>query len=330
MTKPATFGEQLARHNISRRSFLKFCGVLAATLALPESQAVHIAEALSAATRLPIAWLEFQGCTGDTESFLRAGTRTDPLQRNLTDPTIVSLLLDYLSVDFHETLMVPSGAAAEKSLDDTIQNYKGQYICVVEGSIPTAQGGVYCTIAGETAVSLLQRVSADALATVAMGSCAYDGGLAAAAPNPTGATGVSGAVPGAPNLINLPGCPANVVNLVACLVYFLTYKSWPSMDSARRPSFAYGTEIHEECERHDFYERGQFVLAWGDAGHRQGWCLYRMGCKGPATRSNCYSVKWNDGVNWPIGAGHGCIGCTGNNFWDRLMPAYQPLPGGGD
>ncbi len=71
------------------------------------------------------------------------------------------------------------------------------------------------------------------------------------------------------------------------------------------------------------------MLAWGDAGHRQGWCLFKMGCKGPRTRSNCNQVKWNDGVNWPIGAGHGCVGCAADKFWDKLTPIYQPLPGGG-
>ncbi len=329
MTRPVTFGEHLSRHHVSRRNFLKFCGLIAATLALPEVEAGRLAQALAAATRLPIIWLEFQGCTGDTESFLRAGTRTDPLQANLSDPSIVSLLLDYISLDFHETIMVPVGTAAEKSLNDTLTNYKGQYVCVVEGSIPTAQGGAYCTVAGESALSILQRVAGNARATVALGTCAYDGGLAAAAPNVTGATGVGGALPAAPNLLNLPGCPANVVNLVACLVYFLTYQRWPSQDSALRPLFAYGTIIHEECPRHDHYENGQYVLAWGDAGHRQGWCLFKMGCKGPRTRSNCNVVKWNDGVSWPVQAGHGCVGCAADHFWDQLTPIYQPLSGGG-
>jgi hydrogenase small subunit len=317
----------LRRRQISRRSFLKFCGVMAATLALPADYTSQIATALAAAPRLPIVWMEFQDCTGDTESFLRAGSRADPIQAGVTDPSLTALLLDYLSVDYHETLMTPAGFQARKSLDDTLQKFANQFVLVVEGSIPAALNGAYCTIAGETALSSLRRVSALARATIALGTCAYDGGLAAAAPNPTGATGVRGAVPGLANLINLPGCPANVVNLTASLVYFLTFQRWPDLDSARRPYFAYGSEIHEECERRDFYERGQFVLAWGDAGHRQGWCLFRMGCKGPATRSNCNQVKWNDGTNWPIGAGHGCVGCTSDRFWDRLMPAYQPLPG---
>jgi hydrogenase small subunit len=322
-----SFESFLKRRKVSRRGFLKFCSVIAATLALPTDYAGQIAKALAVAPRLPIVWLEFQDCTGDTESFLRAGAHADPLQAGVTDPNLTALLLDYLSVDYHETLMAPAGVQARTSLDNTLKNHAGQFVLVVEGSIPTALNGAYCTIAGETALSSLQRVSALARATIALGTCAYDGGLAAAAPNPTGATGVAGAVPGLTNLINLPGCPSNVVNLAASLVYFLTFQRWPDLDGSRRPYFAYGNEIHEDCERHDYYEQGKYVLAWGDAGHRQGWCLFRMGCKGPVTRSNCNQVKWNDGTNWPIGAGHGCVGCTGDKFWDRLMPAYTPLAG---
>jgi hydrogenase small subunit len=316
-------GDEIAKKGVSRRQFLKVCGILAAAMALPASYGEVIAQAIQASPRLPVIWLEFQDCTADTESFLRASHRADPLQSGITDPTTVELLLDFLSVDYHETLMVPAGFAADKSLNDAMTNYAGQYVLVVEGAIPTANNGIYCTIRGKTALSILQEVSSKALATIALGTCATSGGLPSAAPNLTGAKGVSGAVPGAPNLINIPGCPANVVNLVACLVYYLTYHNWPSLDSNKRPSFAFGNTIHEDCPRQDFYESGQFVRAWGDAGHRQGWCLYMMGCKGPITRSNCDRVKWNSSTNWPIGAGHGCLGCANDNFWDTAGSFYS-------
>ena len=324
--KPKTFGDYLNVHNVSRRSFLKFCGIMAGTLALPLAYADKIATALAAAARLPVVWLEFQDCTGDSESFLRAGPHPDPLNNGKTDPGLVDLLLDYVSLDYHETLMVPAGAASEKSLADTLANKAGQYVVVVEGSIPTAANGAYCTIRGRTALSIAQEVIGKAKATIAVGSCAWDGGLASAAPNPTGAVGVQQAVPNAPNLINLPGCPANVVNVVACLVNYLTFGAWPTLDStSKRPLFAYGQEIHEHCERHQYYESHQFVQAWGDAGHRAGWCLFQMGCRGPRARANCNVVRWNDGTGWPIGAGHGCIACTTSHFWDNQKNFYVAL-----
>ena len=315
---------------VSRRDFLKLCGLLTATLALPVRYVSTMAKALAAAPRLPVIWLEFQDCTGDSESFLRAGPRPDPLQPGKTDPSITDLLLDVISVEYHETLMAPAGFQAEKSLNDTMNNYPGQYVCIVEGSIPKANNGVYCTIRGRTALNIAQQVLPGARATLAVGSCAWDGGLAAAAPNLTGAVGIKDAIPGLNNLINLPGCPGNVVNIVATIFYLLTFNQLPPTDSARRPYFAYGEVIHEECERQDFYEEGKFVLAWGDQGHQNGWCLYQMGCKGPRTHNNCSTVKWNDQTCWPVQAGHGCIGCAEPHFWDNLTPFYNPLPGNPD
>ena len=317
---------ELTHSRLSRRSFLKFCGLMVATLALPARVIDTVSRSLAAAPRLPVIWLEFQDCTGDTESFLRAAQHTSPLDPGVTDPSIVDLLLDFISVDYHETLMAPSGAMSEKSLNDTLQNYAGQYLAVVEGSIPTADNGVYCTIRGRTALSLAQQVLPGARAVIALGSCAWDGGLAAAAPNLTGAVGVKSAVPGLANFAALPGCPSNVVNLAATIVHLLTFNELPSRQSDGRPYFAYGEEIHENCERHDFYENDQFVLAWGDQGHRNGWCLFKMGCKGPETKSNCPTVKWNDGTCWPIAAGHGCVGCASPHFWDQMTPFYQELP----
>lgn len=330
--KPATFGEFLTERKIKRRDLLKFAGAMAAVLALPAPAMRVIAQGLAAAPRLPVVWLEFQDCTGDTESFLRAAARPDALTATTTDPSLTDLLFDFLSLDYHETIMVPAGDASEKSLNDTLAKYNGKFICVVEGSIPTAQNGAFCTIRGQTALSILQKVAPKALAVVALGSCAYDGGLAGAVPNPTGAVGVAQAVPGLAALINLPGCPSNAVNLVATLVSYLSLGHWPPLDTTtKRPLFAYGSRIHSHCERRSFYENGQFVRAWGDAGHKAGYCLYMMGCHGPVTSSNCPTVRWNagslfpNGANWAVGAGHGCIGCTNPKFWDTNVPFYNPV-----
>jgi hydrogenase small subunit len=306
---------RLAERSITRRQFLQFCGSMAAVLALPSRYISDIATALNTAPRLPLVWLEFQDCAGNTESFLRA-----------SNPTVAEIVLELLSVNYHETIMAPAGHLAEKSLHDTVREFAGQYIAVVEGSIPTRDGGVYCTIAGRTALEIAREVCGNALATIAVGACAWDGGWPAAFPNPTGAVGVKDAVPNVKNLINLPGCPMNVANLTAVLVHYLTFKELPATDTMGRPLFAYGHLIHNYCPRRGHFDAGRFVEAWGDEGHRRGWCLYKMGCKGPQTLSNCPSVQWNDGTNWPIGAGHGCVGCMSPRFWDTMTPFYQRLP----
>jgi hydrogenase small subunit len=307
--------DRLRQRGLSRRDFVRFCGLMAATLALPETQIPHIASAVAAASRLPVLWVEFQGCTGDTESFLRSN-----------QPGIIDLLLDSISLDYHETVMVPAGVQAGLSYDQTIQEHDGHYLAVIEGSIPTGAGGAYCVVAGRSALSIVQEVCTHAAATIAVGSCACDGGIAAAAPNPTGAVGVRQAVPGLANLVCLPGCPVNVVNLAATLVYYLLNDRLPEASGDGRPKFAYDKEVHELCERRSFYDQDQFVHAWGDHGHRNGWCLKEMGCKGPETKHNCPVVRWNAGQSWPVASGHPCVGCAATGFWDRMSPFYE----GGD
>jgi hydrogenase small subunit len=230
------------------------------------------------------------------------------------------MILDLLSLDYHETLMAPSGKQAEETRLRTLQT--GGYLLVVEGSIPTGEGGIYCCVGGKSAVDLLKEAASNALAVIAVGSCACYGGLSRAQPNPTHSLGVVDLVSNK-SIVNLPGCPSNAVNLTATLVHFLTFNHSPAVDEARRPLFAYGNLIHDHCERRGHFDRGEFVKSWGDAGHRDGWCLYQMGCCGPVTAHNCPSVRWNDGVNWPIGAGHPCIGCSEAAFWDH--PFYTPV-----
>lgn len=307
--------ERLARRGVTRRQFLKFCSIMTASLALPLHYTERVAAALSAAPRVPVVWLEFQDCAGDTESFLRA-----------SNPTVADIVLELLSVNYHETIMAPSGRMAEKSLRDTIEQFPGQYIAIVEGSIPTRDGGIYCTVGGRTALQIVREVCGKALATITVGACAWDGGWPAASPNPTGAVGVKDAVPGIKNLINMPGCPMNVANLTAVVVHYLTFKALPATDEMNRPLFAYGQLIHNNCERRGHYDAGRFVQEWGDAGHRAGWCLYKMGCKGPQTYGNCSIIKWNDGTHWNVAAGHGCVGCMAPRFWDEMSPFYARLP----
>jgi len=299
---------------VSRRSFLKFCSAMTATLALPVTMMGRIAEAIEADSRPPVIWVEFQGCTGDSEAFLRAN-----------QPTATSLILDYLSIDYHETIMAAAGHQAEAAKHATIENYKGQYIAVVEGAIPTGADGAYCTIAGRSALAIAREVCGNAAATIAVGSCATYGGIPAAAPNPTGAISVAAAVPGA-TVLNLPGCPLNAQNLTAAIVHFLTFGRLPATDSLGRAKFAYGKRIHDNCERRSHFDAGQYAEKFGDPGHRKGYCLYKLGCKGPETFHNCPTVRYNEGVSWPVMAGHGCIGCSEPQFWDTMTPFYRRLP----
>lgn len=288
---------------------------MAAIIGLPDSGTGAIAAAIENEPRPILVWLEFQDCAGNTKSFLRA-----------SHPTVADLILDSLSLNYHETLMAAAGSQAESALDQTVSANKGKYIVLIEGSIPTGADGAYCTIGGKAALDIAREVCGGAAATIAVGTCAAFGGIPAAAPNPTGALSVADAVPGIKNLINMSACPANAENITALIVYYMTMKEWPPLDRNRRPLFAYGKTIHDNCERRAHFDNGNYVEQWGDEGHRLGYCLYKVGCKGPVTSHNCPIIKWNDGVNWPVGCGHPCVGCAEPNFWDTMTPFYKHLP----
>ena len=284
---------------MSRREFLQFCAALAASLGLPQGADAAIAEAVATKKRPSVIWLHFQECTGCTESLLRA-----------EHPTLEKLILDVISLDYHETLFAAAGHQIEQARKTAMTENKGKYILVVEGAIPIKDGGIYCKIGGKTAIELLKECAADAGAVIAIGSCASWGGMPSTDPNPTGASSVA-QVLGKP-VVTIPGCPPNPYNFLSTVVHFLTFGALPAVDDLGRPKFAYSRLVHENCERRAHFDAGRFALEFGDAAHRQGFCLYKLGCKGPETYANCPTIQFGDmgAGTWPIGCGHPCIGCT--------------------
>ncbi|HDL98864.1 MAG TPA: twin-arginine translocation signal domain-containing protein, partial [Desulfobacteraceae bacterium] len=222
---------------VDRRTFIKGCTMAAAALGLSETMVPKLVAAATSAQRPPVVWLHFQECTGCTESLLRA-----------SHPDIGRLILDIISLDYHETVMAAAGHQAEQVLQETISKYDGKFICVVEGGIPTKDGGIYCKIGGRTAVDILAEVAPKAAAVIAIGTCASFGGIQAAKPNPTGAVGVRDLVKNTP-IINIPGCPPNPISFLGTVLHYLTFKRLPRTDQLGRPLFAYGREIHDQCER---------------------------------------------------------------------------------
>lgn len=301
---------RLADAGVDRRAFLKFCAGVTAVLALPPRFAPRVASALAKVTRPVVVWLEFQDCAGDTEAFVRS--------RN---PTAADLILGLISLDYHETLMAPAGMAAEQARDAAVA--RGGHLLIVEGSVPTGIPGS-CTIGGRTAADILTTAARGAAGIINVGTCSAFGGIPNAHPNPTGAVKVQDVVSGVP-VVNLSGCPVNADNLTATIVHYLTFGAFPATDDLGRPLFAYGELIHNTCPRRGHFDAGQFAVEWGDEGHRNGWCLYRLGCKGPETSHNCPSVRYNGATSWPVAAGHGCVGCAEPHFWDAMSPFYDRL-----
>ncbi len=314
-----TIGEHIARAGVSRRDFLMFCTKLmaAAPIGLGLTQhanASQVARETAKARRLPVIWLHFQDCTGCTETLLRT-----------SNPDLGELILHLISLDYHETLMAAAGTAAEDALRRSMTQNAGKYVLVVEGSIPRKDGGIYMKIAGRPAISVLEETAAQAAAVIAIGSCASWGGVASADPNPTGAVGVGAIVTGKP-IVNIPGCPPNPYTLLGTVLQYARTGSLPALDAEGRPRFAYDRDIHQHCPRRAHFDAGRFAREFGDEGHRQGWCLYHLGCKGPETHAGCSTRHFNEMPDvWPIGIGAPCIGCTEQKLAFRV-PLFHVIP----
>jgi hydrogenase small subunit len=284
---------------VTRRDFVRVCLTAAAAVGLTGTAAARIAEAVARGVKPSVIWLHFQECTGCTESLLRT-----------SHPDVGALILDLISLDYHETLFAAAGHQAEAALKKAMVDHKGKYVCIIEGAIPTKENGIYCMIGGRTALDLVNEVAADAGAIIAIGSCASWGGVPSADPNPTGATGAPMVLKGK-TVVTIPGCPANPYNLLGTVLQFATLGTLPALDELGRPMWAYGRTIHEHCPRRAHFDAGRFAQQFGDQGHREGYCLYKLGCKGPATHANCSTNHFGEVVDaWPIGLGHPCFGCT--------------------
>ncbi len=289
------------KKGVTRRDFMKFCGLIAATLGLEATMLPKVAEALVSGPRPPFIWLQFAECTGCTEAFLRSSS-----------PFIDDLLLNKISLEYHETVMAPAGDAALKSLNDAVSKYAGQFICVVEGSIPLANNGTYGMNGGQTMLQMAQQVCPQAKVMISLGTCACFGGLPAAAGGVTGAECVHGSLGGL-RTIKLPGCPPNPVNFAALLVNYTLFGDYPALDSLGRPTFAYGKTVHSQCQRNGTQ-----------------WCLRGFGCRGPSTYHNCPTVKFNDASSWCVQADSPCSGCSQPGFWDNgSFFNYSGTYGGG-
>ena len=297
--------------NISRRDFLKFCAGTASLLGLSEAAVPRVAKALEgAAKKPPVIWLEGQDCAGCSISFI-----------NSSNPGTAEIVLDTISLRYHETLMAASGHLSEKALHDTIA--EGGYVLIVEGSIPKADER-FCTIADVPFVKTVREAAANAAAVIAIGACATYGGI----PRGTVSNGIGvkeamdlGLVPRKP-LINCPTCPAHPERFIGTVVYYLLYGKPPAMDEHLRPLVFYDKLIHDNCERRGHFENGEFLTDWNDYNQRN-YCMYLKGCKGPFTHSDCPKRRWSDGLNWCIGCSATCQGCAEPAFYTGFSPLYQ-------
>jgi len=307
-----TFYEVIRRQGITRRSFVKFCSLTATSLGLGPIGASQIAQALETKPRIPVIWMHGLECTCCSESFIRSA-----------HPLVKDAVLSMISLDYDDTIMAAAGHQAEAILEETRAKYKGQYILAVEGNPPLNEDGMYCIDGGRPFVEKLKEMADDSMAVIAWGACASWGCVQAAKPNPTQAVPIDKVIKNKP-IIKVPGCPPIAEVMTGVVTYVTTFGKLPELDRQGRPKMFYSQRIHDKCYRRSHFDAGQFVEEWDDDAARKGYCLYKMGCKGPTTYNACSTVRWNGGVSFPIQSGHGCIGCSEDGFWDQ-GPFYERL-----
>jgi len=296
---------------ISRRRFLSYCAGLASLMALPQSMVPRLAQAATSPTKPSVVYMSFQECTGCLESMVNSfafqgGT------------TIENLILDLISLDYQETLMTAAGTQAEDLLKSLTS--KTGYVLIVDGSIPANGQSGYFVSGTRSGVARFRDAARNAGLIIAVGTCASFGGLPKADPNPTGAVSIGDLMAQlgiSKPLINVSGCPPIPEVITGTILYYLS-SGMPKLDGLKRPQMFYGETVHEDCSREEYFEEGPFVTSFDDSASRKGGCLYMVGCKGPLTHNACTRIKWNQGVSFPMMAGHGCLGCSEPDFWDRI------------
>ncbi|MCL2024398.1 MAG: hydrogenase small subunit [Coriobacteriia bacterium] len=325
--KGTSFYERLEARGVSRRDFLKFCGSTAAMLGLSSSAAPMIGAKLAGAADsglYPTMWLHGGACTGCSESVAQA-----------TYPNVADIVLDILNLVAQETIQMSTGEFAEENIEHMVEEEKGRYILIVEGTVMTGLGGNTLRIADMPFTEHLDHTAKYAAVVIALGACAVDGGWVVAHPNPAKGTGVSGYLKSVGidvPVINMPGCPMNPEELVSVVVKTLLLADKDAngvpnltpivnaLDSEGRPKWLFGSTIHDNCPRRGHFENSNFVYQFGTPEEAKGYCLYPMGCKGPQTFRRCPMLRWNNSVSWCVEAGGPCIGCANWNWVDQSAP----------
>ncbi len=310
-----TIWESFKEKGISRREFLKFATYVTGIMGLAPSMVPRVVEAMEKKEKPVVVWLHGLECTGCSESLIRSNA-----------PYVTDLVIDVISLEVHDTLQASSGILYEengklvpgglnKHAEKIIEEYKGRYILAVEGGVPLGNDGRYCLVAGKPYMEELAKAAQNAAAIVAVGTCSSWGGIQAAKPNPTNSVSVDGFTYGKP-LIKIPGCPP-IPEVITGTILHLALFGMPPLDDQGRPKQFFGNRIHDTCYRRPFFNAGQFVEKPDDDAAKKGWCLYKIGCRGPTTYASCGNLRWFGGISYPIQSGAPCIGCADKNFWDN-------------
>ncbi|GAB6078440.1 hydrogenase small subunit [Hydrogenobaculum acidophilum] len=298
--------DYLGKRGVKYREFISFSTKISGLLGLNPNEIDDILKALKQKPRIPVLWFHGLECTCCSESLMRSSS------------PVFSDIASLISLEYDDLISASCGENLLNYKNKIIKEHKDNYILAVEGSITEFEEGACCMVGGKTFNEELLEAAEYAKFIVAWGSCASFGCVQAAYPNPTKSSSVDKIIKDKP-IVKIPGCPPIPEVMAALIVYVLLKEELPPLDSKLRPKMFYGMTIHDACYRKSFYNVGKFAERFDDEGAKLGYCLYKLGCKGPSTYNACSSLGWYNGLSFPIKSGHGCIGCSQEGFWDKAM-----------
>jgi hydrogenase small subunit len=305
--------ELFQKRKLSRRSFVKTCVSLVGIMGMSPTILPDVIALAEKRPLVPVIWMHGLECTGCSESFIRSKA-----------PLASDVILQMISLEYSDTLSAASGIDLELHREKIMKDFAGSYLLIAEGGVPIGNAGYNCTVSGVPYVDALKETAKDAAAVLEFGSCASWGGIQAAKPNPTNTVAVSKVITDKP-IVKVPGCPPIPEVMTGIVMHYSLFGQLPPLDRFGRPKQFFGNRIHDTCYRRPFFDSGMFVEQLDDAGSKAGWCLYKMGCRGPMTNNSCGNMRWWQGLSYPIQAGSPCIGCANDGFWDN-NPFFERLP----
>ncbi len=301
-----TYFDTLKDKGITYREILSFSHKMIGLLGMSMEEFDSLLNALKNKPKMSVLWFHGLECTCCSEALMRSST------------PLFSDIISILSLEYDDLISTSCGENLLKHKKKIMDEYKNNYILAVEGSATYFEDGVCCMVGGKPFNEELKEAAKYAKVIIAWGSCASWGCVQAAKPNPTTSVSIDKVITDKP-IIKIPGCPPIPEVMAMIIVYMLLKGGIPPLDDKLRPKVFYSTTVHDGCYRKSYFNLNKFAESFDDEGAKKGWCLYKLGCKGPSTKNACSTIGWYNGLSFPVKAGHGCIGCSEESFWEKPM-----------
>jgi hydrogenase small subunit len=217
------------------------------------------------------------------------------------------------------------------------------FILVIEGSIPDETNkaeGYWASLGTDAATGQpittcewIDRLAPHAWAVIAVGNCAHvwrhscDGGQSDRVHGPSRLPRLAMEIEGGDSNCVRAGVSGAAGQFygdaaLSCSTCLPGRAPMIPLDEALRPTWLFGSTVHEGCDRGGYYEQAQFAEQYGSP-----LCIVKLGCWGPVVQCNVGKRGWMGGIGGCPNVGGICIGCTMPGFPDKFMPFMNQPPG---